>query len=84
MLILSEEFSSFRETPLLEDAVKRNMPIAIGQAARLGDTDRGWEWYFSECHRGRIATLQGAKGAVKLLRASLQKAFPSGPRLKKA
>lgn len=84
MLILSEEFSSFRQIPLLEDAVRRNLPVAIGHAANLGDTSRGWEWYFSEYHRGRIATVQGVKGAVKLLRASLHKAFPPGSRLKKA
>lgn len=87
MLILSEEFSCFRETPLLEHAVKRNLPIAIAQAATLGDTSKGWEWYFSEYHRGQIATLQGAKGAVKLLRASLQKRLsphPSNSRFRKA
>lgn len=80
MLILSEEFPSFRDIPLLQDAVRRNLPVAIGQAAKLGDTDRGWRWYFSEYHRGDIATLQGVKGAMKLLRASLQKAFPPGLR----
>lgn len=73
--ILYEDIASFRDVPLLEDAVKRNMPVAIAQAARLGDTARGWDWYFSEYHRGRIATVQGAKGALKLSWASVRKAL---------
>lgn len=78
--ILYEDIPSFRDVPLLEDAVRRNMPVAIAQAAKLGDTARGWSWYFSEYHRGRIATVQGAKGALKLSWASVRKALGSRAR----
>jgi glycosyltransferase involved in cell wall biosynthesis len=69
--ILAREFPSFSDVPLLPAAVRQKIPIAISEAATLGEVKQGWKWYFSEYHRDQILSAGGARRAAKLLLAAL-------------